>query len=208
MLDALQETENWVALGFLLFLGLLAYLGVHRKLIASLDQRQGRIKAELDEARRLREEAQALLAEFERKGREAEGEAAAIIAGAKAEAERLAAEAKTRMEDFVARRTKMAEAKITQAEAQALADVRSAAADAAVAAAEKSSPPQPRARSPKTCWRRASRTSEKNSTESSAATTLSCKICGLAAISVHKTFHNAATVFAYRGRSLSSLSIT
>jgi F-type H+-transporting ATPase subunit b len=137
MLDALQETENWVALGFLLFLGLLAYLGVHRKLTDSLDQRQARIKGELDEARRLREEAQALLAEFERKGREAEGEAAAIIAGAKVEAERLAAEAKTRMEDFVARRTKMAEAKITQAEAQALADVRSAAADAAVAAAEK-----------------------------------------------------------------------
>jgi F-type H+-transporting ATPase subunit b len=137
MLDALQETENWVALAFLLFLGLLAYLGVHRKLTASLDQRQARIKGELDEARRLKEEAQALLAEFERKGREAEGEAAAIIASAKAEADRLTAEAKTRMEDFVARRTKMAEAKIVQAEAQALADVRSAAADAAVAAAEK-----------------------------------------------------------------------
>src|ERR1700680_1944716 len=137
MLDALQETENWVALAFLLFLGLLAYLGVHRKLNASLDQRQVRIKGELDEARRLKEEAMALLAEFERKGRETEGEAAAIIAGAKAEAERIATEAKTRMEDFIARRTKMAEAKITQAEAQAVADVRSAAADAAVAAAEK-----------------------------------------------------------------------
>src|SRR5580692_1481093 len=136
MLEPLQETENWVALAFLLFLGLLAYLGVHRKLTDTLDARQARIKGELDEARRLREEAQALLAEFERKGREAEGDAAAI-AGAKAEAERLAAEAKTRMEDFVARRTKMAEAKITQAEAQALADVRSAAADAAVAAAAK-----------------------------------------------------------------------
>jgi F-type H+-transporting ATPase subunit b len=137
MLDALQETENWVALAFLLFLGLLAYLGVHRKLTDSLDQRQARIKGELDEARRLKDEAQALLAEFERKGREAEGEAAAIIASAKAEADRLTAEAKTRMEDFVARRTKMAEAKIIQAEAQALADVRAAAADAAVAAAEK-----------------------------------------------------------------------
>ena len=84
-----------------------------------------------------RKEAQAVLAEFERKGREAEGEAASIIAGAKAEAERLAVEAKARMEDFVLRRTKMAEAKIAQAEAQALADVRSAAADTAVAAAEK-----------------------------------------------------------------------
>lgn len=137
MLEALQETENWVALGFLLFLGLLVYLGVHRKVSESLDQRQARIKGELDEARRLKEEAQALLAEFQRKGREAEKEAEAIIAGAKAEAERIAGEAKAKMEDFVTRRTKMAEAKITQAEAQALADVRSAAADAAVTAAEK-----------------------------------------------------------------------
>ena len=129
------ETENWVALGFLCFLGLLAYLGAHRKIIAAIDARQARIKAELDDARRLREEAQALLVEFERKGREAETEAAAIIASAKAEAERLAAEAKAKLEDFVARRTKMAEAKIVQAEAQALADVRAAAADAAVTAA-------------------------------------------------------------------------
>ena len=137
MPEALQETEIWVALGFILFLGLLAYLGVYRRVMEALDQRQARIKGELDEARRLREEAQALLAEFQRKGREAEGEAEAIIASAKAEAERLAAEAKTRMEDFVVRRTKMAETKIAQAEAQALADVRSAAAETAVAAAEK-----------------------------------------------------------------------
>jgi F-type H+-transporting ATPase subunit b len=129
--------EAWVAIAFVCFLGLLAYLGVHRKLIDSLDQRRARIRGELDEAKRLRDEAQALLADFERKGRAAESEAEAIIASAKAEAERLAAEAKSRMEDFVARRTKMAEAKIVQAEAQALADVRSAAADAAAAAAEK-----------------------------------------------------------------------
>jgi F-type H+-transporting ATPase subunit b len=129
--------EAWVAIGFISFLALLGYLGVHRKLFDTLDARQARIKSELDEAKRLREEAQTLLAEFERKGVAAEQEAEAIIASAKAEAERLAAEAKQRMEDFVARRTKMAEAKIAQAEAQALADVRSAAADAAVAAAEK-----------------------------------------------------------------------
>ena len=129
--------ETWVAIGFVGFSAVLAYLGAHRKIADALDQRQARIKAELDEASRLREEAQALLAEFERKGREVESEAEAIIASAMAEAERLAAEAKLRMEDFVARRTKMAEAKIAQAEAQALADVHSAAADAAVAAAEK-----------------------------------------------------------------------
>ena len=132
----LLETENWVAIAFLCFLGLLAYLGAHRKILDAIDLRQARIKSELDDAYRLREEAQALLAEFERKGREAESEAEAMIAGAKAEAERLTAEAKTKVEDFVARRTKMAEAKIVQAEAQALADVRSAAADAATAAAE------------------------------------------------------------------------
>ncbi len=129
--------EAWVAIGFVCFLALLAYLRLHRKIVDALDQRQARIRGELDEAARLRQEAEALLAEFERKGLAAESEAAAIIESAKAEAERLAAEAKLRMEDFVARRTKMAEAKIAQAEAQALADVRAAAADAAVAAAEK-----------------------------------------------------------------------
>jgi F-type H+-transporting ATPase subunit b len=137
MPEVLTEAEVWVTIGFLLFLCVLVYLGVHRKLAGSLDERQARIRSELDEAARLRREAEALLADFERKGREAEREAEAIIAGAKAEAERHAAEAKQRMEDFVARRTKMAEAKIAQAEAQALADVRAAAADAAVAAAEK-----------------------------------------------------------------------
>ena len=131
------EAESWVALAFLCFLGLLVYLGAHRKMIAAIDNRQARIKSELEKARRLREEAQTLLGEFERKARDAETEAQAIIAGAKAEAERLAAEAKLKAEDFVARRTKMAETKIAQAEAQAVADVRSAAADAAVAAAEK-----------------------------------------------------------------------
>jgi len=134
---AMPAAETWVAICFVCFLGLLAYLGVHRKLIASLDQRQERIKSELAEALRLKTEAEQLLAEFVRKGREAESEAEAIIAGARTEAERLAAEAKARMQDFVARRTRMAETKIAQAEAQALADVRSAAADAAVAAAEK-----------------------------------------------------------------------
>ena len=129
--------ETWVAFAFLCFVGLLGYLGFHRKLIDALDQRQARVKRELEEARRLKQEAQALLADFERRGRDAEQEAEAIIASAKAEAERLAAEAKGKMEDFVARRTKMAEAKIAQVEAQALADVRSAAAEAAVAAAAK-----------------------------------------------------------------------
>jgi F-type H+-transporting ATPase subunit b len=131
------EAEAWVAVAFVLFLGILVYVGAHRRVIDGIDQRQARIKAELEEARRLREEAQALLVEYQCKRHDADREAEAIIATANAEAERLAAEGKTRLEDFVARRTKMAETKIAQAEAQALADVRSSAADAAVAAAEK-----------------------------------------------------------------------
>ena len=133
----MPEAEAWVAIAFVIFLCLLVYLGAHRRVIDGIDQRKARIQAELDEARRLREEAQALLAEYQRKHGEADREAEAIIASANVEAERLAAEGKARMEDFVTRRTKMAETKIAQAEAQALAEVRSAAADAAVAAAEK-----------------------------------------------------------------------
>ncbi|MEA2975235.1 MAG: F-type H+-transporting ATPase subunit b [Alphaproteobacteria bacterium] len=131
------DAEFWVAVSFVIFVGILIYVGVHQKVTAALDERQARIKAELDEARRLREEAAALLAQYQYKQQEAEGEAQIIIANANAEAERMAEDAKVKMEEFVARRTKMAETKIAQAEAQALADVRAAAAEAAVAAAEK-----------------------------------------------------------------------
>jgi F-type H+-transporting ATPase subunit b len=131
------DAEFWVAVAFAIFLGGLIYLGVHEMLLKLIDQRRDRIKAELDEARRLKEEAQALLAQYQRKQREAEQEAATILAGAAAEAERMLADAKAKMEEFVARRSKMAESKIAQAEAQALADVRAAAAEAAVGAAER-----------------------------------------------------------------------
>src|SRR3954447_22450846 len=131
------EAEFWVAIAFALFVGVLAYYGVHKLLLRMLDERRERIRGELDEARRLKEEAQALLASYQRKKQEAEQEAQAIVAGAHAEAERLASETAARMEEFIGRRSQMAETKIAQAEAQALADVRAAAADAAVAAAGK-----------------------------------------------------------------------
>jgi F-type H+-transporting ATPase subunit b len=131
------EAEFWVAVAFLLFVLVLFYVGAHKKLLEAIDSRSAKIKSDLDEAARLRDEAAKLLAEYKRKQGEAEREAQAIVAEAKAEAERVAAESKAKVEDFVARRTKMAENKIGQAEAQALADVRAAAADAAVAAAEK-----------------------------------------------------------------------
>ncbi len=137
MADILQTPEFWVAVAFLIFLGILGYVGVHKTIIDALDKRAAGIKADLDEARRLRDEAARLVAEYQRKQHEAEREAEAIVTEARAEAERVAAEARAKMEEFVLRRTKQAEAKIGQAEVQALAEVRAAAADAAVAAAER-----------------------------------------------------------------------
>ncbi len=129
------EPEFWVAVAFVILMSVFAYLGIHRTVLKALDHRSERIKAELDDARRLKEDAAKLLAEYRTRRATAEREAQDIIASAKAEAERIAADAKTKMEDFVARRTKTAESKIALAEAQALADVRAAAADAAVTAA-------------------------------------------------------------------------
>jgi F-type H+-transporting ATPase subunit b len=129
------EPETWVAVAFVILMAVFGYVGVHRKVLTALDHRRDRIKAELDDAKRLKEEAAALLAQYRDRQQSAEREAADIVASAKADAERIAVEAKAKMEDFVARRTKSAEGKIAQAEAQAIADVRAAAANAAVAAA-------------------------------------------------------------------------
>src|SRR6195952_2309836 len=130
-----SEPEFWVAVAFVILMAVFAYVGVHRTVLKALDHRAERIKAELDDARRLKDEADKLLADYKSKRTSAEREAEEIIANAKAEAERIASEAKAKMEDFVARRTKTAESKIALAEAQALADVRAAAANAAVTAA-------------------------------------------------------------------------
>jgi len=129
------EPEFWVAVAFVILMGVFAYVGVHKTVLTALDHRSERIKAELDDARRLKDEATKVLADYKTRRASAEREAEEIITAAKAEAERIATEAKDKMEDFVARRTKTAESKIALAEAQALADVRAAAADAAVAAA-------------------------------------------------------------------------
>ena len=129
------EAEDWVAVSFVILMGVFAYFGIHRTVLKALDTRRDRIKAELDDARRLRDEAAALLADYKARYATAEQQAQDIITSAREEAERIAAEARTKMEDFVTRRTKTAENKIALAEAQALADVRAAAADAAVAAA-------------------------------------------------------------------------
>ena len=129
------EPETWVAIAFVILMGVFAWLGIHRTVLTALDHRAERIKAELDDARRLKEEAAKVLAEYKVRRASAERDAEEIVTNAKSEAERIAVEAKAKMEDFVARRTKTAENKIALAEAQALADVRAAAADAAVQAA-------------------------------------------------------------------------
>jgi F-type H+-transporting ATPase subunit b len=126
----------FVAVGFILFVLLLGYMGVHKKLTGALDDRAQKIRAELAEAQRLREEAAAVLASFEKKRGEAEAEAQAIVTHARAEAEQLARDAAERLAEFITRRTAQAENKIAAAEAQASLDVRAAAADAAVRAAE------------------------------------------------------------------------
>jgi F-type H+-transporting ATPase subunit b len=132
-----MEAEDWVAVAFVILVGVLGYFGIHRTVLRALDHRRDRIKNELDDARKLKDEATKLLAEYRARRESAVREAEEIVANARAEAERVATEAKARMEEFVARRTKMAETKISQAEAQAVADVRAAAADAAVAAASR-----------------------------------------------------------------------
>ena len=129
------EPEFWVAVAFLILLGVFAYLGVHRTVLTTLDHRRDRIRAELDDARRLKDEAAKVLEQYKARRASAEREAEEIITGAKADVERIASEARAKMEDFVVRRTKTAESKIALAEAQALADVRAAAAEAAIAAA-------------------------------------------------------------------------
>jgi len=136
MIDFIYAAETWVAIAFVIFAVILIRLGVPNLLFKALDDRSARIKAELDDALKLRKEAEGVLAEYRRKQSEAEKVAEAIIVNARSEAERMAVDAKAKVEEFIARRTKMAETKIAQAEAQALADVRSAAATAAITAAE------------------------------------------------------------------------
>jgi F-type H+-transporting ATPase subunit b len=131
----LATPEFWVLVSFVLFIGLIVYLKVPGKVTAMLDERAARISRELDEARKLREEAQGLLADYERKRRDADKEAEAIIAQAREEAEAFAVETRQKLVEMVERRGNMAEEKIAQAEAQAVKEVRAAAAELAIAAA-------------------------------------------------------------------------
>jgi F-type H+-transporting ATPase subunit b len=136
-MEFLKEAEVWVGVGFVMVIGLLLYVGVPRLVGAMLDARSAAIKSELDEAKRLREEAAALLESFKQKAAGAEKEAEAIAVEARGEAERFAAESRANLKALIERRAKAAQDKIAQAEAAALSEIRALSADAATAAAEK-----------------------------------------------------------------------
>jgi F-type H+-transporting ATPase subunit b len=135
--ELLKDPEFWVGIGGLIFVGILLWKKVPALLAQALDARAAAIAKELEDARRLREEAEVLLRQYQTKRADADKEAATIVSEARAEAARYAAEARAQIKAQVERRAKQAEEKIAQAEAQAVAEVRALAADAAVAAAEK-----------------------------------------------------------------------
>jgi F-type H+-transporting ATPase subunit b len=131
-----SNAEVWVAIGLLIFIGILIFAKVPGMALKALDDRGAKIKAELDEAVRLREEAGALLAQLKAQRLETEKLAAEMLATAEVEADRLRTDAKTKLEETIKRRQDMAERKIAIAEAQAAADVKAAAADLAAQLAE------------------------------------------------------------------------
>ncbi|MHC1549873.1 F0F1 ATP synthase subunit B [Phyllobacterium sp. K27] len=132
-----MDATFYSLVGLIIFLAIIVYLKVPGVVGKSLDARADKIRDELEEARRLREEAQSLLAEYQRKRKEAEKEAGEIVAIAQREAQGLLEEAKKKTEDYVARRNKLAEQKIAQAEVEAVNEVRASAVDIAVAAASR-----------------------------------------------------------------------
>lgn len=132
----LHDPTFWVAIAFVVFVGLMVWKAT-KPILAGIDARGERIKTELDEAQRLREEAQKALAEYKRKQRDVAKEAEDLLANAKHEAELLRNQAAEDLKATLARREKAALEKIAQAEVQAVQDVRALAVDIAMAATAK-----------------------------------------------------------------------
>lgn len=130
------DATFWVAVCVLLFFALLLWKGAFKSMGKALDDRAGKIESELNEARRLREEAQALLASYQRKQKEAEEQAESIVAQARKDAEAMAARSRAELAERLERRAAQAEAKIANAESQAIAEVRARAAERAISGAE------------------------------------------------------------------------
>ncbi len=136
MESLLQEPEFWVAVAFGIFM-LFALWKITGPILAALDGRAARIKDELEEAQRLREEAQHLLAEHKRKQRDVAGEAAEMLANAREQAKRLGEAAERDLEAALERREQQAIDRIAHAEVEALGEVRALAVDLAVSATRK-----------------------------------------------------------------------
>jgi F-type H+-transporting ATPase subunit b len=130
------EPEIWVAIAFIVFAGGMIYLGVPGKVMGLLDQRSDAIAKELEEARKLRAEAEAILADYKRRAANTEAEAAAILEQAEREAALYAKEARTAFDETMTRRMAIAEQKIKLEEEKARKQIRAQAAELAVAAAE------------------------------------------------------------------------
>ena len=135
-MEFIYEPEFWVAVSFFIFIGVLVYLGVHKKVANELDARALRISKELEEVRRLREEAEKLLADNRRKLGDVVTEVDNIIALAARQAETLAVETRQSLKEHVERRIKLAEKKIARAEMEAVRELRNDAVDVAIAAAQ------------------------------------------------------------------------
>jgi F-type H+-transporting ATPase subunit b len=135
-MELLQDAEFWTGLALLVFVALMLVMGVHKAAAKALDAKAAKIQAELDEARKLREEAQGLLASLKTQREQTEKLAAEMLANAQAEAKRLEAEAKDKLEEQIRRRQEIAERRISNAEAQAAAEVKAAAAELAAQLAE------------------------------------------------------------------------
>jgi F-type H+-transporting ATPase subunit b len=135
-MEFLQDAHTWEIAGLLIFLGVLIYLKVPGMALAALDDRGVKIQAQLDEATKLREEAERLLADIRAQREAAEHHAVEIVALAQEEAARLAEDSKIKLEETIKRRGEMAERRIALAETQAAAEVKAAAADLAAQAAE------------------------------------------------------------------------
>lgn len=134
-MDFLNNTNIVVGIGFVIFIAVLVYVGVPGLITRKLDERSVRIKAELDEARALRDEAQTLLAGFERRQKEVKAQAEDIVVAARREAEKAADAAKEDIRKSVARRMQTAGEQIAAAEQAAVRSIKDQAVSVAVAAA-------------------------------------------------------------------------
>ena len=135
-MEFIYEPEFWVAVSFFIFIAVLAYLGIHKKVASALDARALRISKELEEARRLREEAEKLLVDYRRKLSDVVTEVDNIIALAAKQAEALAVETRQSLKEHIERRIKLAEVTIARAEMEAVRELRNDAVDVAIAAGQ------------------------------------------------------------------------